>query len=82
MIAAVLTEPQRNLLPALAAHGLTFLPPSYSCAQISKHDHFSCFPSLVSTGMFTRYDSRMTNKLELFLDFKEKLPHSSRQISK
>ena len=82
MIADVRAYPQSSLLPDLAAHGLSFLQPLYSCTQISKHDRFSWLPSLVSGGMFTRYDSRMTNRLELFLDFKEKLPHSNHQISK
>lgn len=82
MMIATSAYSQNNLSPDLAAHGLIFLPPSYSCAQISKHDYFSRLPSLVSAGMFTRYDLLITNTLELFLDFKEKLPHSSQQISK
>lgn len=82
MITALLAYPHINLLSDLAAYGFTFLPPSYSYAQISKYRHFSWSLSHVFAGLLARYDFIMTRQLELFLDFKEKLPHSTRQISK
>jgi hypothetical protein len=82
MIAAAHAYSQNNLLPDLAVYASTCLPPSYSCAQISKHDHFLWLQSLASARMLTLYDSIMTNIQKVFLDFKEILPHSNRQISK
>jgi len=54
---------------------------SHSCAKTLEPDLISRSNSPILTRIHIRYDPMMHNLFDLFLDFKEKFPHSSSQIN-
>jgi hypothetical protein len=53
------------------------VPLSHRCAQTLEPDPVSRSNAPILTRIRIRYDHRMHNIFDLFLDFKEKIPHSS-----
>jgi hypothetical protein len=57
------------------------VPLSHSCAKTLDPDLVSRSNAPIFTRIRIRYDHMMHNIFDLFLDFKEKIPHSSSQIN-
>jgi len=57
------------------------VPLSHSCAKTLEPDLVSRSHAPILTRIRIRYDHMMHNIFDLFLDFKEKIPHSSSQIN-
>ena len=68
------------LSPSTANHTLG-VPLSHSCAKTLEPDPVSHSNAPILTSIHIRYDHRRHNSFDLFLDFKEKIPHSSSQIN-
>jgi len=57
------------------------VPLSHSCAKTLEPNLVSRSNAPILTRIRIRYDHMMHNIFDLFLDFKEKIPHSSSQIN-
>lgn len=57
------------------------VPLSHSCAKTLEPDLVSQSHAPILTRIRIRYDHRMHNIFDLFLDFKEKIPYSSSKIN-
>ena len=68
------------LFPSTATHTLG-VPLSHWCAKTLEADLVSRSNAPILTRIRIRYDYRMHNISDLFLDFKEKIPHSIPQIN-
>ena len=52
---------------------------SHSCAQMSESDPVALANAPIRLMTCVRYGRMLCNRLDLFLDFKEKFPHSNLQ---
>jgi hypothetical protein len=71
-------------------HSLLFCSPandntgfslSHSCAQMADSDTLARLKGPIPDMSCARYDHETCDIIDLFLDFKEKFPHSSSQVT-
>jgi hypothetical protein len=79
-VTSLCMNPHNPLSPSTATDTLG-VPLSHSCAKTLEPDPVSHSNAPILTRIRIRYDHRMHNIFDLFLDFKEKIPHSSSQIN-
>jgi hypothetical protein len=79
-VTSLCLNPHNSLFPSTATDPLR-APLSPSCAKILEPDPVSHSKAPILTTIRLRYDPRMPNIFDLFLDFTEKIPHSSSQIN-
>lgn|GEM_PF-3704200 len=73
-------NPHNPLFPS-TANNLMGVPLSHPCAKTLEPDLVSPSHAPILTRIRIPYDHVMHNISDLFLDFKEKIPHSSSQIN-
>jgi hypothetical protein len=79
-VTSLCMNPHNPLFRSTANHTLGG-PLSHSCAKTLDPDPVSHSNAPILTRIHIRYAPRMHNIFDLFLDFKEKIPHSNPQIN-
>jgi hypothetical protein len=79
-VTSLCLNPYNPLFPSTVTDTIR-VPLSHSCAKTLEPDPAPHSNAPILTRIRIRYEHRMLNIFHLFLDFKEKIPHSNSQLN-